>query len=92
MGYLAGFASTRGQWETAARTLSLLSGRLYGDISRINNQRLEQLTAHYETSRLETELEKANRKARRAMIYSGVLLLILLAGAAALYIRRKHKK
>ena len=92
MGFLAGFASTRGQWETSARILSLLSSRLYGDISRINNQRLEQLTAHYETSRLETELEKANRKAHRAMIYAGVLLLILLAGAAALLLERKKKK
>jgi hypothetical protein len=92
MGFLAGFASTRGQWETAARALSLLSSRLYGDISRINNQRLEQLTAHYETSRLETELEKANRKAHRAMICAGVLLLILLAGAAALLLERKKKK
>lgn len=92
MSFISEFAASRGQWEVATVLKQKLIDRLYADIYSLDSQRLEQLTAHYETSRLETELEKANRKARRAMIYAGVLLLILLAGGAALLLERKKKK
>ena len=89
MGFLAGFASTRGQWETSARVLSRLSSHLYRDISHINDQRLEQLTAHYENNRLETELQDATKRLKIAMIHVGFLLLALIVGIVLYF--RKHK-
>lgn len=90
MSYLSELAATRGQWETCSRILGKLSARLYGDISVVSNQRLEQLTAHYETSRLEGELLVTNRRLKTAMIFVGVLFLALIAGIVLYF--RKHKK
>lgn len=82
------------QWQAAAAALFRFEQRLSGDITSINRQRLEQMSAEYGNKKLQSDLAEASRKVTRTTIWIAILTaMLLLAGLAfsLLHIRTLKK-
>ena len=62
--------------------------QLYSDISSINRQRLDHMSAEYDNNRLSADLADASRRVTRTTIWIAVLITVILLGA--LLVSLKH--
>ena len=92
--FTSSLAAHAGQWETSSAILVRFVDQLYSDISSINRQRLDHMSAEYDNNRLSADLAEASRRITRTTIWIAVLVTVILLGALLVALRhlRELKK